>query len=180
MGKLGKVLGAEVRQLVLLPMRPQELDRIELGGIARQLLNLNRALRRVDVISHNSAAVCRQPIPDHQQLALDLPAQLTQKLDHSGTIERARNEFEVEIPEAQSGDGGELMPVEVHLHDRRVSSWRPGPHPMRALGEASLVDEHYRLPSDGGVFFNAGQRLRFQYSIAASSRSSARPTGRWQ
>jgi hypothetical protein len=51
---------------------------------------------------------------------------------------------------------------------------------VRTLRDTGLVDEHYRLPSGLGVFFSVGHRLRFQCSMTASSRSSARPTGLWQ
>jgi hypothetical protein len=36
------------------------------------------------------------------------------------------------------------------------------------------------LPEARGVFFSAGHRCRFHCAIAVSSRSSARPVGRWQ
>ena len=51
---------------------------------------------------------------------------------------------------------------------------------MRLLGQAAFVDEDDRAPFGAGLFFKAGQVLRFQVAMAASSRSSARPTGFWQ
>src|SRR5450759_1248756 len=48
------------------------------------------------------------------------------------------------------------------------------------LAQSRLVDEDDDPSLFCSVFFRAGQRVCFQRLIAASSRSSARPEGRWQ
>ena len=51
---------------------------------------------------------------------------------------------------------------------------------MGSLAQPAFVDEDEGLDLPGSVFFNAGKRRFFQRRMASSSRSKARPTGRWQ
>jgi hypothetical protein len=51
---------------------------------------------------------------------------------------------------------------------------------MGALAQSAFVDEDDGAPLAERFFLSCGQRTRFQYRMAFSSRSSARPVGRWQ
>jgi len=51
---------------------------------------------------------------------------------------------------------------------------------MGPLAQPALVDEDDGAPLAERFFLSRGQRTRFQYRIACSSRSSAFPVGRWQ
>src|SRR5438552_2196821 len=51
---------------------------------------------------------------------------------------------------------------------------------VRALAQSAFVDEDDGTPFFLGFFLISGQRRCFQRRILSSSRSSARPTGRWQ
>jgi hypothetical protein len=103
-----------------------------------------------------------------------------EELDDLRAFDRTGEEPEVETPPRDAGDRGEQVPVEMVLEDRRLPPGRPGPAAVGPLAQSALVDEDDRLPLRGSVFFSAGQRTRFQWRIAASFRSSARPVGRWQ
>src|SRR5262249_5771655 len=84
--------------------------------------------------------------------------------------------------EAVKGDTGhrrELVPVEVILQHGGLTAGRPTAHLGGPLAQSRFVDEDDHSALFSSVFFNAGQRSRFQRRIAASSRSSARPVGRW-
>jgi len=178
--ELAERLRAQVRQFVVLPVAPHVLDRIELGGVARKILQHDPAVLRGDVVAHDPAPVGRQAVPDDEQLPAEMALEVGEELDDLRPLDWSGEEPKVEIPPRDPGDRREQVPVEVVLQDRRLSTWGPGPAAMRPLGQSALVDEDDRLPLGGSVFFNAGQRTRFQWRIAASSRSSARPVGRWQ
>jgi hypothetical protein len=51
---------------------------------------------------------------------------------------------------------------------------------MRPLAQPTFVDEDDGAPLAERFFLSRGQRTRFQYRMASSSRSIARPVGRWQ
>ena len=51
---------------------------------------------------------------------------------------------------------------------------------MGLLTQAAFINEEDGAAFASGFFLMAGQRFFFQCSIFVSSRSRARPTGRWQ
>src|SRR5262249_5936871 len=85
----------------------------------------------------------------------------------------------VKAIEGDTGHRRELVPVEVILQHGRFAPWRPAAHLGWPLAQSRFVDEDDDPALFSGVFFNAGQRTRFQRRIASSSRSSARLVGRW-
>jgi len=73
LAQLPEVLRAEVWQLVLLPVRPQILDRIQFWRIARKELHPQAPALLADELPGGAAAMTRQPVPDDQQLAGNVP-----------------------------------------------------------------------------------------------------------
>jgi hypothetical protein len=178
--ELAERLGAQVRQFMVLPVAPDVLNRVQFGGVARKVFQRDPPPLRGDVVAHDSAPVGRQAVPDNEQLPAEMALEMREELDDLRSLDGSGEEPEVEIPPRDPGDRREQVPVEVVLQDRRLSTRGPSPAAMGPLGQSALVDEDDRLPLGCSVFFNAGQRTRFQWRIAASSRSRARPVGRWQ
>ncbi len=176
----GEILGAEVGHFVLLPVAPDVLGGVQLGRVRREILEREAPALRRDVLADEAAAVGGEVIPDDEQLPRQMPLEVLEKLDHLRRLDGPREEAEVEVPPRHPRDRREQFPAEVILQDGRLPARRPGPAAMRPLGQSALVDEDERLPVGGSVFFSAGQRTRFHRRMAASSRSSARPVGRWQ
>jgi len=164
----------------MLQMTPDVFGRIELRCIGRRLLDLDGAVQCFQVIAHESRAMRRQSVPDDQQRLADLLAEGMQELDDLRALDGAWKQPEVETPECDAGNGRQLVPVEVVLQDRRLALGRIGAHTGRPFAVSRLVDEDDDPSLFRSVFFRAGQRVCFQRLIAASSRSSARPEGRWQ
>ena len=71
--ELMKIRGTQIGKLMLLEIAPDVFGGVELGRVAGQRLDLNRSVELLQVVTYQAAAVRRQPIPDDQQLALDLP-----------------------------------------------------------------------------------------------------------
>ncbi len=165
---------------MVFPVSPHVLDRIEFGGVAGELLQGDPAALRGDVVPDDAAPVGRQAVPDHEQLAAEMALEVREKLDDLRAFDWSGEEPEVEAPPRDPGDRRQQVPVEVVLKGRRLPPRRPRAAAVGALGQSALVDEDDRLPFGRSVFFTAGQRTRFQWRIAASSRSRARPVGRWQ
>ena len=178
--ELSKVPRAEVGQLMLLPVPPEVFDGVELRRIRRQVLECQAAALGSNELPDKAAAMRAQAIPDHQHGAGHVAQQMLQERDDLRTANCAGEQAEVEVPPRDPRYGRQPLPVEVVLEHRRLAPRGPGATAMRALAQSAFVDEDDRLPEARGVFFTAGQRYRFQCAIAASSRSTARPVGRWQ
>src|ERR1700719_3412231 len=106
--------------------------------------------------------------------------QMAEELDHLRTFDDAWKEPKVKVPPRNPCHRRQSFPVEVVLQHRGLASRRPGAAAMGPLAEPALVDENYDPALLLGLFFNSGQRSFFHRSIAFSSRSRARPAGRWQ
>src|SRR5262249_15862854 len=178
--ELDEIARTKVGQLVMLPVAPDVLHRIEFGRIGRQLLDYQPALVRGEELLDYPPAVRRQSVPHHQQLARQVTQQMAEEVDYFRGADGAAIEPEVEIPPGDPGDGRQHLPGEVILQDRSLSARRPGSHPIPPFAQSALVDEDDGAPLAERFFLSCGQRFFFQRRIARSSRSSARPAGRWQ
>src|ERR1019366_9113821 len=87
-------------------------------------------------------------------------------------------DLEIEVPQRHSGGDGNSLPVEVVLERRRLTTGCPSAAPVRALAQPAFVDEDDRAPFLLGFFLMSGHVFRFQWSMASSLRSNARPAGR--
>src|SRR5713226_3149270 len=180
MAELAKIARAEVGQLVMFPVAPDVFDRIEFRGVGRQALDREPARLVADELRDQPRPVLRQPVPDHQQLARQVAQQMAEEVDHLGGMDGAGIEPEVEVPPGDAGSRRQHLPVEMMLQYRGLPARRPGPHPMRSFAQSAFVDEDDRAPLAEGFFLIRGHATFFHWRIACSSRSSARPLGRWQ
>src|SRR5581483_12120164 len=176
--QIAQVSGAEVGHRVVFEIAPDVLDRIELRGVGGQILQRQRSVLLFDVVFHQARAVGLQAVPDDQHLATDGRLQRLQELNDLRTLDRAREETEVEAPEAHSGNHRELLPGEAVLQNRSLALRGPGACATGAFRQSRLVnkDDYSALPC--GDFFTAGHLFFFHSAMAASSRCRARPVGR--
>src|SRR6267143_2930366 len=105
-----QVFQTEVRQGMLLEMSPNIFDGVEFRGVSRQLRQVKLALGSLDIAAHRPAAMHGQPVPDHQQRARNLAAQVAEKLDGLPAFDAAAREAKVKFPPSDAGDDGELAP----------------------------------------------------------------------
>src|SRR5208283_4156172 len=174
---LSDVARAQVGNLVLLQVRPDRFDRVELGRVGRQVSKREASLLSFEPRAYLSALVDSGAIPNHQQLFADLLVQGAKELDDLFALDRTIEEAEVKAPPTQAGDGRHLLPGETLLNNRRLAAWRPGARYGALFRETRLVDEDDRSSLGFGLFFSAGQVLRFQRSMASSLRCVARFSG---
>lgn len=125
-------------------------------------------------------AMNRRAIPQHKNFSAHMPLEMAQKLDDLKAFDAAGVDLEVEPPPGQTADDRKTFPIEGLLQHRRLSAWSPGARPRGTCAQSAFVDEDDRSPLLAGLFFNAGQVVRFQRRIAGSLRSTARRSGRWQ
>jgi hypothetical protein len=106
--------------------------------------------------------------------------QVTKKLDDLWTLDRLIVQLKVEIIKGDARNHAQRFPVEVVLQDRGLPARGPSAHFVRPGAESAFVDQNDLAAFFLGFFLSAGQVTFFHSAMAASLRSSARPTGRWQ
>ncbi len=176
--ELPVVLGANVRQFVLLPVGPDVLHRVQFGRVGRQIGRGDPALQTGDVVLHQPAAVRGQTVPHHQQGQAQVAHQGLQKVQHLLLLYRTRVDPKVELPHGEPRRDRQALPIKVVLQDGRLSSRRPGATTMRSLAQTAFVDEDQDAPFPERFFFRAGNPFFFQCWTCSSLRSRARPIGR--
>jgi hypothetical protein len=164
----------------MLPVTPQLFNRIQFGCISGERLQCQTTLLTSHELTHHLTSMRGRAVPDHQDFAWDVPQQVGQELHHLGAADGPRKQSEIEVPPRDSRHGRQQVPVEMVWQHRSLPLRRPGPATVRPLAQSAFVDEDDGLALPSGVFFNSGQRRFFQRRMACSSRSKARPTGRWQ
>ena len=151
-----KGVGTEVGQLVVFPIAPQIFDRIELGSVGREILEVNLAVLRADEVLDESTPVLAQAVPDDQQFVRQRSLQAREKVDHLRTADRARIQTEVEIPPGHPGNRRECLPVEAVLQDRCLASRGPRSAAVGLHTQPALVDEDEDAPLPAGFFLIPG------------------------
>jgi hypothetical protein len=126
---------------MLFPVSPEVLYRVEFRRICRETFHPDFAAQTFQICLYELTAVGGYSIPDDEQLAFDVTLEMLQEIDHLLGLDRAGVEAKVKVPPRQSGDGRELLPVEVELQDRGLPFGTPCAYPVWLLAQAALVDE---------------------------------------
>jgi len=150
------------------------------GAVSRQVVQRQAAPLAGDKLPDQAAAMSLGAIPDYLQSARQLTQQMGEEVHHLRGADGVFVKPEIEVPPSDASDGREHLPVEMILQPWGLSARGPRAHPMGPLAQPTFVDEDDGAPLAERFFLSRGQRTRFQYRIASSSRSSARPVGRWQ
>lgn len=178
--QLGEILWAEVGQLMLFAVAPDVFHRVKFRRVSGQILQMDVPTLGGYEGAHQATAVDRQPIPNNQQLGANVPLEVSQELNDLRGLDGSGEKAEVEVPDGNPRHGRKALPVEGVLQDRGLATRSPSADPVWALAQTAFVHKDYGALLAEGLFFNSGQRNRFQRRIAGSSRWIARPVGRWQ
>lgn len=178
--ELPGVLRTGIRQFMLLPVTPDVFDRVEFGGVRRQVLDHDAAFLGGDEILDQGAAMSGQPIPDDHHGTAQVPPGVFEKLHRVRGAEGVGRHPEVEVPPGGAGHDRQRLPIEGELQNWRLPSSRQGPDAMRSLTQSAFVDANNRASLGLGFRLMVGQVRFFQTRMACWSLSRARPTGRWR
>ena len=168
-----------VAQLHLLEIVPNALVGIELGGVARQPLQVEaRRASLSEEILDRLAPVDRSAVPEDGQLAWDMAEQMAQEAHDIGTAEGARLDLQEQPPvRRDAADDRQMIPRQGQVQDGRLATRRIGSDHTRQEIEGRLVYPDLGPPFGLGFFLIAGQRCSPQAAMAASSRWVARRIG---
>ena len=150
--KIGKCFGAGVGKLMVLPVSPQILNRIQLRSVGRQGLKRNPAILLGHKVSNQPTSVNGSPVPDDHEITVDVAHQMGEEVNDLGTSDTAGIQPKVKSPPRHSRNGRERLPVKRVLKHRRLPSRRPGSTTVGTLAEPAFVDKYYRTALPLGFF----------------------------
>src|SRR2546427_3613086 len=166
----------DVFQLDILQVVPDPFSRVQVWGIARQLLQ----------IQPSSSALCQEsldclvsmdrcPIPDHQHLAVDVPEQVSEETHHIYSLERSLLHTDQQLPRfGYSTNYRQMIPRERHSQHWRLAMRGIAAHKPGQQVEGRFVYPHDSSPLPPCLFLSAGQRFEYQAAMAPSVRCVAR------
>src|SRR2546426_8464772 len=96
---------------MVLPVRPQVLDRIQFRSVGRQKLQPQPPALLTNEVPNHPAAVTLQAIPDDQQLAPQMAQQVAKEVDHLRAANRTGVEAKIEIPPSHPRHRRQRLPV---------------------------------------------------------------------
>lgn len=161
-------------------MPPHVFHRIELRGVGRQALHSQVSLGRFDIAPNQCAAVDRGSIPENHDFAREMPLEMAQERDDLRALDAPGVDLEIKAPQGQAADDRKAFPVEGLLQEGRLPARGPGAGARGPGAQPAFVNEDNGPAFFAGLFFKAGQTVRFHCAMAFSSRSMARRSGRWQ
>jgi len=91
---------------VVLAVCPDVLHRIQLRRIRREVFRLQAALLVADELLRDFAAVAREPIPNQQDVSINVTEQMLEELDDLLGLDGLFEDLKVEIPECDASDDG--------------------------------------------------------------------------
>jgi hypothetical protein len=179
--QVGEVLAADVAQFDVLEVGPDALVRVQIGGVAGELLQANPLGASLgQEILDRLAAMDRGAIPEHQELAGEVAEEMLEEADDVralvGVLLHVHQQPAVR---GDAADDRQVVAAQRQAEDGCLAARGVGPDGTGEQVEAGLVD-----PDDGpsflvSPFLRAGQRSVRHASIAASFRWLARWTGFW-
>lgn len=167
-----------------LEMVPDAFVGIQFGGVRREGHQMKTARAREE-LPHRIAPMDLAVVQQDKQMTTDLTQEMSQEEGHLFALNVVLVELAVqralEAPGADgdAGDRGDAVVTLSVAHERGLSHRAPGLADRGDQEESGFVDKDDMGRPPRGVFFTAGQTVRFQSAIAASSRSTARRSGFW-
>ncbi len=182
-GEADQIESRVVGERIGLEIGPEVFDRIELGCVGGQVLQMRRAGR--SALGDELTQMRLEAIPDQHDRAAQLALQVLEKVHHAGGVDVGVG-MQAEIQrhpvaagaDAHGGDGRNfLMRARALPEYRGVSAQAPGATHERRHQQAGFVEKNQCRSQARSVFFTLGQSCSIQAWMRSSSRSTARRVG---
>src|SRR5258708_17334104 len=127
--QLPQVAAAQIAQLDALEIVPDALVRVQLGGVAWQLLQVHASgTAPTQEVLDGLAAMNGRAVPDHQELATDLAQQHAQEADDIRRVVGTLLGLHEQAPvRRDAADRREMVIIDRHPQQRRLPTRCPGP-----------------------------------------------------
>ncbi len=173
-----QIPATHVSQFDILQVLPHSFIWIEIGSIGWQRLKMNMFCASISHVRRDLLAVDWTSIPDHQQLAAGLPAQVFEEQHAVRALQGSAFNQCVEFATHRDPAHHRQMVVTVCRLEHRSRSLRSVSldQPRHQI-ESGFVNKYNQTPFFARLFLSSGQRLVRHSAIAASSRWLARSSG---
>lgn len=144
-----QVCAADITQLHVFEVRPDAFVRVEIRGVARQLLESQApGCALGQEVFDGLTAMNRCPVPDHQQLSRNMSQQMLEKADDVGAGKRVILHTEQQSSaRGDATDDRQVVMGKWETQRRRVATWGKTADHCRQQGKARLV-----YPNDRATF----------------------------
>ena len=88
----------------MLAVCPDIFHRVQFRRVGRQVLCIQTTVLVADELLGDPAAVGRKPIPNQQNVAIDVAEQVLDELDNLLGLDGLLEDLKVEVPSGQPGD----------------------------------------------------------------------------
>ena len=151
--EVGQITAADVAEFDAFERVPEAFGRVQLGRVGRQgfeVQALGRAL--CQEVPDDLGPMDGRAIPDHQQLARDVPQQVPEEAHHVGAAQGVVAHLDQNATSrGHAADQRQVIAGEGHTQDGHLPPWSIGADHRRQQVAAGLVG-----PDDGASF---GYRL---------------------
>jgi len=89
---------------VVLAVSPDIFDWVQFRRVGRQVLCIQTTVLIADELLRDPTAVGRKPIPNQQNVAIDVAEQVLEELDNLLGLDGLLEDLKVEVPSSQPGD----------------------------------------------------------------------------
>jgi hypothetical protein len=170
--EVAQVRATDVTQLHVFEIGPDALIRVEIGRVARQLLESKTFGRTLDQeVFDGPTTMNRRTVPDHQQLAGNVLQQMLEEANHLGAAKRVVLHAQQQAPaRGDTADDRQMVTRKRKAQCRWVAAWGQAADHGGQQGEARFVYPNDRAPLSYSPLFSAGQRSVRHCSMAASLR----------
>lgn len=131
---------------MFLPVAPGVFHRVKFRGVRRQAFQPDPAFLPGHKFLYQLAAMSRKAILNNQQLVRQMPLQVAQKIDDLLRLGGASIHAEVKVKQGQSGDGVQVVPIEVILQHGHLPFGCPGADPVWLLGHPAFIHKDQGSP----------------------------------
>ena len=153
---------------------------VELRGVGRQVLDRQTSPVVVYEALDGDRPVSVQVVPDHDHPATHVAQKMAEENQDLLRGDRPMTDQDVQLPiRADARDRRELRPAIAVRDHRGMPLGSPGTDTSRDQAEPALIYEDQRGFQPARFFLMRGHSSRTHRRTSASSRSTARPVGRW-
>ena len=173
------VVGGEISQFVGVEIAPAVLQRVEFGGVGRQVLDPQPVALGAQPSLGLSANVGRQVVPEQKHSPAHVTAQRAHESHHAQAVNAARLDREKKAQTVACGrkrqrpGDRQTFPIEAVFEDGGFSPRGPGAPHTGLLRTPAFIEDHERGAEPPLFFLMRGQSRRNHASTLASSRSRA-------
>ena len=147
-GEVVERFRAVIGQVCRREVGPEVLDRVEFGRVGRKKFGTEPAQLRSNELLRELAAMRGQAVPQQDDLAANVTAQIPEKVNHRVAVDvsmlkrKKPSRFSPRWRGGQGANRRQPLPIEWKPENGRLGARRPRPADTGTFGETAFVEEN--------------------------------------